>query len=166
MTNQISDEEYLTLHPEHSNLDPNIRAQMRQNTSLQAEVETERAARISLERRVAFAEAGLPDHPARELIEKTYEGEMTADAIREYAAKYGVSADTATAPVLDNRADLDALRRSQQAGTSAAPTTTMDFGDALSRARSPEEWNAIMQQAPPEAGVKLKATTKEGHRII
>lgn len=160
---EITDEEYLTSHPEHRELDPAIRAQLRQNAQLQADLESERATRTQLERRAVFAEAALPDVPERELFLESYKGDMTVDAIKEAAAKYPTLAGTAVVP--ENRADLDALRRIGQASAGATPNAPMDFGDAISRARSPEEWNAIMAQAPPEAGIRLKGTVA-GHRLV
>ena len=162
---EISDEEYLAQNPTHRDLDPAIRAQLRQNAQLAADLESERATRTQLERENAFGKAGLADLPHRALFEKTYEGEMTTEAIRAAAEQYGL---TGTAPVItsDNRAaDLDALRRVQQASAGAPPNAPMDFGDALDRAQSPQEWEAIMANALVEAGVRLPRTV-QGSRLI
>jgi hypothetical protein len=165
---EISDEEYLAQHPEHRELDPAIRQRLRITAQLEADLVAERTAREQLQRAATFREAGLADLPVRELFEKTYEGEMTVEAIRVEAEKYGLlqtsAAVTAPAPA-DNRAELEALRRTQQASAGAPPNSAMDFGDALDRARSVEEWEAIMVQAPPEAGVRLRGTVA-GSRLI
>lgn len=162
---EISDEDYLAQHPEHRELDPNIRAQIRQNAQLQADLETERATRTQLERRAAFLEAGLSDLPHRELFEKTYEGEMNAEAIKAEAAKYGLISGASVDTQPDNRADLDAARRIQQASAGSPTGAPMDFADALARARSPQEWDAVMAQAPVEAGIRLKGTVA-GNRLV
>lgn len=163
---EISDEEYLVQHPEHRELDPNIRAQIRQNAQLTADLEAERAARLESEKRSTFAEAGLSEHPARELLERAYEVGMTADQLKEQATKYGLlqGGDAGTSAP-DNRADLEAIRRTQQASQGAPTGAPMDFGDALDRARSQEEWSAVMAQAPPESGIRLKGTA-DGYRIV
>lgn len=163
---ELTDDEYLAAHPEHRELDSNIRAQLRQNAQLQADLESERASRTQLERRAAFAEAGLPDVPERELFLESYKGELTVEAIKEAAGKYPTltnGAPTNTTP--DNRADLDAIRRTQQASQGAPTTAPMDFGEALDRARSQEEWNEVMANAPAESGIKL-ARTHQGYRIV
>ena len=135
--------------------------------ALKGQLESERASRTQIEREAAFLKAGLADLPHRALFEKTYEGEMNAEAIKEAAKEYGLVPDptATTTPTDTNRADLDAIRRTQQASAGAAPEAPMDFGDALDRARSPQEWEAIMAQAPPESGIRLKGTVG-GSRLI
>lgn len=162
---ELTDDEYVASHPEHRDLDPNIRAQLRQNAQLQADLDNERTSRLDLERRATFAEAGLSDHPARELLERAYEAGMTADTLKEQATKYGLLNDAGTPATPDNRADLDAIRRTQQASQGAPTTAPMDFGEALDRARSQEEWNEVMANAPAESGIKL-ARTHQGYRIV
>jgi hypothetical protein len=89
-----------------------------------------------------------------------------AEAIKEAAKQYGLVPDpNAAHPAPDNRSDLDAIRRTQQASAGAPPNAPMDFGDALDRARTKEEWEAIMANAPAEAGVQLRATVG-GYKLI
>ncbi len=167
MAEPISDEDFVAQHPEHAGLDPNIRAQLRQNAQLTADLEAERATRTELERRATFAEANLPDVPERELFLQSYQGDLTVEAIKEAAAKYPTLAGTAATPppAPENRADLDALRRVAAASNGAPAGAPMDFGDALDRAQSPEHWDAIMANAPPEAGIVLPRSVR-GSRII
>ena len=166
MTTQISDEEYLAAHPEHGALDPAIRAQLRQNAQLTADLEAERATRTDLERRATFAEANLPDVPERELFLQSYKGDLTVEAIKEAAAKYPTLTGTAAIPPApENRADLDALRRVAAASNGAPAGAPMDFGDALDRTQSPEQWDAVMRNAPPEAGIVLPRSIR-GSRLI
>lgn len=161
---EISDEAYLDQHPEHRELDPNIRAQLRQNAQLQADLEAERASRTELERRATFAEAGLSDHPARELLERAYESGMTAEDLKGTAEKYGLlGSESAVIP--ENRTDLDAIQRVQQASSGAVTGAPMDFGDAIDRARSNEELDFILSQAPPEAGIRLRGTIQGSARV-
>lgn len=167
---EITDEEYLAQHPEHRELDPAIRHRLRITEQLQADLDSERASRTQLERRAAFLEAGLADLPHRELFEKSYEGEMNAEAIREAAGKYGLIPDpnapiqnTNAAP--DNQADLDALRRTQQASQGAPAGAPMEFADALARASTRQEWDAVMANAPAESGIRLKGSV-QGHRLV
>ena len=166
MTTQISDEEFTAQHPEYAGLDSNIRAQIRQNAQLTADLEAERATRTSLERRAAFAEAGLADVPHRELFEKSYEGEMTAEAIRAEAEKYGLTGtQTPPPPPVEDRSGLDALRRVAAASNGAPAGAPMLLEDAMDRARSPQELDAIIANAPPEAGIALPRSVR-GSRLI
>lgn len=164
---EITDEAYLEQHPEHRELDQNIRAQLRQNAQLQADLDTERASRAELEKRVAFKDAGLTDAPERELFEQSYKGELTAEAIKEAAAKYPslIPADGGGTQAPENRTDLDAIRRIQQASNGAPAGAPMDFGDALDRVRTVEEWDAVMASAPPESGIRSRGTI-QGSRLI
>ena len=165
MTTQISDEEFAAQHPEYAGLDPNIRSQIRQNAQLTADLEAERATRTSLERRAAFAEAGLADVPHRELFEKSYEGEMTAEAIRAEAEKYGLTGAQTPPPAQEDRSGLDALRRVAAASNGAPAGAPMLLEDAMDRARSPQELDAIIANAPPEAGIALPRSVR-GSRLI
>ena len=135
---------------------------------LRGQLEAERAKNVATERRAAFAEAGLPDSPVRALFEKTYEGEMTAEAIKAAAEPYGLTgtpAAPAQTPPAEDRSGLEALRRVAAASNGAPAGAPMDFGDALDRAQSPEHWDAIMANAPPEAGIVLPRSVR-GSRII
>lgn len=159
----ISDEEIQT----HLS-DENTPAPLREAyEALRGQLESERAKNVAVEREAAFLKAGLADLPHRSLFEKTYEGEMNAEAIKEAAKQYGLVPDptATTTPTPENRADLDAIRRTQQASSGAPAGAPMDFGDALDRARSPQEWDAIMANAPADSGIRLKGTVG-GHRLI
>ena len=136
--------------------------------ALKGQLESERTSRTDLEKRMAFKDAGLTDAPERELFEQSYKGDLTPEAIKEAAAKYPSlipAAGGTETPAPDNRADLSAIQRIQQASAGAPPNAPMDFGDALERARSPQEWDAIMAQAPPESGIRLKGTVG-GSRLV
>lgn len=133
---------------------------------VKADLQTERENRLALERRTVFAEAGLSEHPAKELLEKAYEEGMTADALKEAAAKYGLLGDGAAKPPADdNRADLDAIRRTQQASQGAPGATPMEFGDALDRVQTREQWDYVMRNAPADARIRLSRTAG-GYRIV
>ena len=160
---EISDEE------RQSHLsDENTPAPLRDAyNALKGQLESERASRTQIEREAAFLKAGLADRPHRALFEKTYEGEMNAEAIKEAAKEYGLVPDpnaVITPPPVD-RSGLDAIRRTQQASSGAATDAPMDFGDALDRVRTVAEWNAVMANAPAETGIRLQGTVG-GHRIV
>lgn len=76
--------------------------QQDQPSGLRAKIEELAAENGRLQQQLrtyTFKEAGIdPTSGVGELIAKTYEGEYTVDAIREYAERYGVNASPATEP--------------------------------------------------------------------
>ena len=163
---EISDADYLAAHPEHAELGQGIRDQLRRSAQLEQDLAQERQARMDLEKRNAFAEAGLPASPLRDLIQKEYTGELNADAIKTYAAQYNlVPQSTTTAPA--GSPNLDAERRvaGATAGAGQPPDATAAFEDRLFAARTPKEFDAILADAPSDLGIALPRTY-QGSRVI
>lgn len=145
--------------------------------ALRTQLESERASRTALERETAFARAGLADLPHRTLFEKSYEGDMTVEAIRSEAAKYNLL-PTADAPQQDGRpptqadiddalmGDLEAMRRVGAAGTPATAPQGPSFDERISQVRSKEEWDAVVRQYGSDVGIATVKTSKFGHRIV
>lgn len=133
---------------------------------LKGQLEAERAKNVATERRAAFAEAGLPDSPVRALFEKTYEGEMTAEAIKAAAEPYGLTGTPAAqTPAPEDRSGLEALRRVAAASNGAPAGAPMLLEDAIDRAQGPEQVMAVIRNAPPEAGISLPRSVN-GSRLI
>lgn len=161
---ELTDAEYLAAHPETAELGQGIRDRLRQADQLVEDLKTERLARMALEKRNAFAEAGLPPSPLRDLIQDKYEGELTPDAIKAFAATYDlVPASTGGTP----DPDTDAMRRigGATAGTPTPPGAVEAFEDKLFRARNAKEFDAILADAPPEIGVR-GPRRYQGSRVI
>lgn len=161
---ELSDAEYLEQHPEHRELDPGIRAQLKRLAETEANLSEERQARMALEKRNAFAEAGLPASPLRDLIQEKYEGDLTADAIKAFAAQYNL------APATEGGTpdpDTDAMRRigGATAGTPTPPGAVEAFEARLFGARNAKEFDAILADAPPEIGVRGPRRF-QGSRVI
>ena len=134
--------------------------------ALRRDLDAARAEVATGKRESAFAKAGLSDLPHRELFERSYEGDLTAEAIREAATPYGLVTASADAAAAASQALAEATRQ-VQAGTS---TTTQPQADdamtALDRAGSnPEAIKAVIQKYGPDLGVGLPASVGN-HRLI
>ena len=77
-------------------LDPNIRKQLREAEKIRKEAESLRAELEAQRREVQFTKAGIPDSGIGALFRKAYDGEATADAIRNAATEYGILQVTQT----------------------------------------------------------------------
>lgn len=126
-------------------------------TSLQAELVTARTEASAVKREAAFAKAGLSDLPHKSLFERTYEGEMTPEAIKEAAKEYGLVPETPAAnATVQDRADLDAIRRTQAASSGATTgANDGDLFDALDRAGSTADVMKLIRERGSEMGVSL-----------
>jgi hypothetical protein len=125
-------------------LDPNIRKQLREAEKARKELEATRAELTQQKREIEFAKAGIPENGLGSLFRKAYDGEATAEAIKQAATEYGIlqAAPTpeAQAPAFDG--ELEALRRSQGAtiGTSGVgPDLGQEYLARLAEASNPEE---------------------------
>jgi hypothetical protein len=163
---EISDAEFLASHPEHENLDPAIRAQLKRLAQADQDLAETRQALADVTSKQAFADAGLPAGALRDLIQSQYKGELTPEAILAEAAKFNlVPATTTTSTAGDT--SLDTLRRLQaaSAGGGGTPNATEDFERRLDGARTAAEFDAILASADPALGVRLKGMV-QGNRVI
>lgn len=135
-------------------------------TSLQRDLDAARTEIATGKRESAFKDAGLKDDPTVELFKRTYDGDLTPEAIKLAAIPYGLVAEAAAADTsAADRELLEATRR-VQAGTSTTPTQADDAFTALDRAGSnPEAIKAVIQKYGADLGVGLPATVG-GHRLI
>ena len=162
---EITDAEFLAAHPEHAELGQGIRDQLRMAEQLRTDLAEERQARMALEKRNAFAEAGLPASPLRDLLTEKYDGELTADAIKAYAATFDLVPSATTTKPADP--SLDAARRiaGATAGAGTPSGAVEAFEDRLFGARTAQEFDAILADAPPEIEVRGPKTV-QGYRVI
>jgi hypothetical protein len=134
--------------------------------AMRQDLEAARAEVATGKREAAFAKAGLSDLPHRELFERSYDGDLTPEAIREAASPYGLVTGTTDAAAAASR-ELAEATRQVQAGTS---TTTQPQADdamaALNRAgNNPEAIKAVIQKYGPDLGVGLPASVG-GYRLV
>ena len=139
-------------------LDANIRKQLREAEKTRKEMEILRAEIAAEKREVQFAKAGIPETGVGSLFRKAYDGEATAEAIRNAAQEYGILEAPAPATASGD-SELDALRRAQGATigtTGALPDPGQKFLADIQGATSPEQILELVKQASgsnPELGL-------------
>lgn len=120
-----------------------LRKQLRQSRKENKGLQAQLSASSEATKKLAFIEAKLPDDPRVQYFLDHYEGDYTAEAIREQAAKFGfINVDQATDTEV---AAVEAMMRANQ-GSSAIPAPGTD--DAMN-----EE---IMQVSGPNSSFKIK----------
>lgn len=93
---EFSPEDYEGLQPKQTLIHP---AELRKLRKEAKENEENKARIAALERREAFARAGVPlDHPAADYLVRGYTGEMTPEAIKAEAIRLGILPSTAATP--------------------------------------------------------------------
>lgn len=132
-----NDSEMTDDSPEHIK---KLRAEAEQSKTLQRELERK-------ERQIAFLQAGIDtESKIGQMLMKTYEGELTSDAIRNEAIEIGLiktDEDTSTAPVVDETQVQFQETRESFAGGSSAPHEEPQVS-ATDRAFN--EWNDARKQ--------------------
>ncbi len=123
-----------------SDQEPNWAKELRkQNKELERSMAEQAAKAEAAERKLAFAEAGVPlSDPKAKYFVKGYEGEYTADAIK---AEWGSFAG-ASAPVPDHSDDIAAAQRITDASTGAPPDDAarmQRYRDELEAAKNERE---------------------------
>jgi hypothetical protein len=143
------------LQPEHQQLPPEVQALLRQGRKAQRDLEAANAAKSQMELQVALERAGVPDHPARDLVFQSYEGPLEADAIKAHAEKMGILAATPS-PQSGPTADEQAAQRAILSAANGAPAggTDVDLGVALRNAKSQSEVMAIVREVQGQPGFK------------
>lgn len=96
-------------------------------------------------RRLAFAEAGLPAAPWRTYFDKGYEGELTAEAIKAAATEAGFleAPKPAEQTTPEERATHGRIADASAGAVSAPP---VDVAAEIAQAKTPEEVMAILQR--------------------
>jgi len=145
------------LQPEHQQLPPEVQALLRQGRKAQRDLEAANTAKAQMELQVALERAGVPDHPAREIVFQGYEGPLEADAIKAHAEKMGILTP-APSPASGPTADEQAAQRAILNAANGAPAggTDVDLGVALRNAKSQSEIMAIVRQVEGQPGFKSR----------
>lgn len=106
--------------------DPDWAKQLRkQNKDLERQLAERDAASEAAQRKLAFAEAGVPlSDPKSKYFVNGYDGELAVDAIKSEWGSF--SGGAATAPPPDHSADIAAAQRITDAGTGAQSPDAQD----------------------------------------
>lgn len=128
-----------------------IRRQLKEAKREAAALREQAEKAAALERNLAFREAGIdPNDPQQQYFAKGYDGEMTADAVRQAAIAAGfLKSDT---PGPDVLAEHAAAARASVGGQTPDPAETRDaeYLAAMQGARSQQELLDVIRQYRPE----------------
>ena len=152
MSMQNNDE--IESETEHQNLPPEVQALLRQGRKAQRDLEAAQTATKQLEKNVAIERAGVPNHPARDVVFEKYDGPLDAESLKAHAEKFGI---IATAPVSSGPSDqeISAQRQILNAGGGApAANGDVDLGDALRNAKTQAEVLAIVRAVSGKPGFR------------
>jgi hypothetical protein len=106
-----------------------------------------------MELQVAIERAGVPNHPARDVVFKDYDGPMDAENIKAYAEKFGIVAVPEPVSNAPTEQEINAQRQILNAGGGApAQSGDIDLAVALRNAKSQREVMAIVEQVAGQAG--------------
>ena len=131
-----SDAEVLTA--EELQLPNDVQAQLRIGRKAQRDFEASQLQIKQMEKQAAIERAGVPEHPAREVVFANYDGPLEGDSIREYAAKMGIVAQQAPSEVTSQ--EQSAMRQVLNAGGGAPPSSNdIDAAVAMRNAKSQKE---------------------------
>lgn len=113
-------------------------------------------------RELAIERAALPDFAGKGFFIQNYQGEASAEAIRQAATDAGFALTAAPAPVVETVAQVPASELEMHSAVAAVAAGSTGNGDipldqAMLAARSPEELMRILEQAPTDAGLAIKS---------
>ena len=122
-----------------------LRDRMKQLEAENAELKAQADAASSAARELAFVKAGIdPELPISKYFVKAYDGELTADAIREAGIEAGLLKDT-QAESIQQEAGTWNRTNEIAAGSDAEPQ--VDFVTRISQAKSPAEVDMLLAEA-------------------
>jgi hypothetical protein len=141
------------LEPEFQQLSPDVQAMLRQGRKAQRDMEAASAAIAQLQLQAAIKDAGVPEHPAREVVFKDYDGPLDADSVKAFATKFGIVAPEKPTAEEPNAQEREAQRQILSAGGGApAASGDVDLAVALRNAKSQAEVLAIVKQVAGTPG--------------
>ena len=148
-------EDVEVLSPEELQLPNEIQAQLRIGRKAAKETEALQAQIKQMEKQSAIERAGVPEHPAREVVFANYDGPLEGDSIREYAAKMGIVAPQSATEVTPE--EQSSMRQVLQAGGGAPPQSNdIDLAVALRNAKSSAEVMAIVKEVSGNPGFRSR----------
>lgn len=122
-----------------------VRDRMKQLEAENAELRAQADAASSAARELAFVKAGIdPELPISKYFVKAYDGDLTADAIREAGIEAGLLKDT-QAESIQQEAGTWNRSNEMAAGSDAEPQ--VDFVTRISQAKSAQEVEMLLSEA-------------------
>jgi len=124
-----------------------VRAQLRNLEAKNKELEAKLLQATEAQRKLAFVEAGVDlNAPISRYFVKAYEGEMTAEAIRQAATEANLINVTQVKP--EAQAEQNAWNRLQQASRSGESNEgVVDWNTKIRNAKSQDEVMQVLAQA-------------------
>lgn len=118
-----------------------------ENAELRAQVE----AASSAARELAFVKAGIdPELPIAKYFVKAYDGDLTADAIREAGIEAGLLKDTQAESI---EQEAGTWNRANQIAAGSDTEPQVDFVTRISQARSQAEVEKLLAEAQAQSEV-------------
>ena len=122
-----------------------VRDRMKQLEAENAELRAQADAASSAARELAFVKAGIdPELPISKYFVKAYDGELTADAIREAGIEAGLLKDTQAESI---KQEAGTWNRSNQMAAGSEADVPVDFVTRISQAKSAEEVDMLLAEA-------------------
>jgi hypothetical protein len=145
------EEEVLT--PEELQLPNDVQARLRIGRTAERKAEALEAQVKQMERQQAVERAGVPDHPARDVVFENYDGPLDSAAILAHAEKFGIGVPATDGVTAD---DISGQRQILSASGGSTPTSSgdIDAADAMRNAGSKEEVLGIVSQIIGQPGFK------------
>lgn len=151
----MPDENEESLSPEEQQLSPSIQAQLRQGRKAARDLEAATLLAAKREKMDAVVAAGVPNHPARDVVFENYDGPMDAENIKAYAEKFGIVAVPEPVSNAPTEQEIAAQRQILNAGGGApAQSGDVDAAIAMRNSKSKSELLGIIGQLVDQPGFK------------
>ena len=148
-------EDVEVLTPDELKLPNEIQAQLRIGRKATNELAAERLKTASLEKQNAIERAGVPEHPAREVVFKDYDGPLEAESIRDYATKMGIVQAPVTGEI--SQEERTSMGQILNAGGGLPPSSNdVDLAVALRNAKSQKEVMDIVREVAGTPGFRSR----------
>jgi hypothetical protein len=147
-------EDVEVLSAEEQRLPNEVQAQLRIARKAEKDNEALRSQIAQMERQAAITAAGVPEHPAREVVFASYDGPLDVDSIKSYAERMGIISKEPDGPT---EAELAAQRQILNAGGGLPPSSgDIDLAVALRNAKSQQEVMAIVREVSGTPGFRSR----------
>ena len=148
-------EDVEVLTAEEQKLPNEVQAQLRIARKQDKELAEARAQIANLEKQSAIERAGVPDHPAREVVFKDYDGPLEAESIRDYATKMGIVQAPITGEI--SQEERNSMSQILAAGGGTPPSSgDVDLAVALRNAKSQREVMDIVREVAGTPGFRSR----------
>jgi len=126
-----------------------LRDRMKQLEAENAELKAKADAASTAARELAFVKAGIdPELPISKYFVKAYDGELSADAIREAGIEAGLLKDTQAESI---RQEAGTWNRTNQIAAGSESDVPVDFVQRISQAKSQAEVEKLLAEAQAQS---------------